>query len=152
MGSGTAIAPKPDDHRFGNPAWQERPFDLLVQSVLLGEEWWERVINSPGGVDPQNRRIVAFTARQFLDLVSISNVPWLNPEVIAATRTSGGKNLADGLRHFLREQMDPASASATNGFTVGVDLAATPGKVVLRNALIELIQYTPTTPRVGPDN
>ncbi len=150
-GGGTAIEPKAEDHRFSNPAWQERPFDLLVQSVLLSEEWWERVVQSPRGVDPQNKRIVAFTERQFLDLISISNIPWLNPEVIAATRSSGGKNLADGLRNLLREQMDPASASATNGFTVGVDLAATPGKVVLRNALIELIQYTPTTAKIGAE-
>ena len=93
--------------------------------------------------------MVAFCMRQWLDLMSPSNVPWLNPEVIQATRTSGGANLATGLRNLLRDQAAMHGGAVTNGFTVGKDLAATPGKVVFRNALIELIQYAPTTATVG---
>jgi polyhydroxyalkanoate synthase len=72
---------------------QQRPYDLLTQAVLLGEEWWDSIVRSPGGVDPHNQRIVAFTVRQWLDLMSPSNIPWLNPEVIDATRNTGGANL-----------------------------------------------------------
>jgi polyhydroxyalkanoate synthase len=145
MGQDVGIVPQPDDRRFADPAWRQRPFNLLTQAVLLGEEWWDSAIRSPGGVGPQNERIVAFTVRQWLDLVSPSNVPWLNPEVIEATRASGGRNLATGIGNFLREQAEAKSGAAAKGFTVGGNLAATPGKVVFRNALIELIQYTPTT-------
>ena len=97
MGGETVIAPQPGDDRFAHPAWRQRPYDLLTQAVLLGEEWWDSVVRSPGGVGRPNERMVAFCMRQWLDLMSPSNVPWLNPEVIEATRTSGGANLARGL-------------------------------------------------------
>jgi len=147
MGQQEPIVPQPGDHRFANPAWHQRPYSLLTQAVLLGEEWWDSVVRSPGGVGPHNERMVAFTTRQWLDLISPSNVPWLNPEVIGATRDTGGKNLLIGLGNYLRDQ----SGSAPSGFTVGKDVAATPGKVVFRNALIELIQYAPSTPKVGAE-
>ena len=146
-----AIAPQAGDHRFSHPAWQQRPYDLLTQAVLLGEEWWHGVVHSPGGVDSHNQRIVAFAVRQLLDLMSLSNVPWINPEVIEATRTTGGTNLVAGMRNFLRDQATAHGGATTNGFTVGVDLAATPGKIVFRNELIELIQYAPMTGTVGAE-
>ena len=151
MGRGKAIAPLPGDRRFVHPAWQQCPYDVLTQAVLLGEEWWDSVVRSPGGVDPHNQRIVAFTVRQWLDLMSPSNVPWLNPEVIEATRNTGGANLAAGMRNLLRDQAAAHGGAVTSSFTVGGNLAATPGKVVFRNALIELIQYAPTTATVGAE-
>jgi polyhydroxyalkanoate synthase len=151
MGQEDGITPDPNDHRFADAAWRRPPFNLLTQAVLLGEEWWDSVVHSPGGVDPHNERIVAFTVRQWLDLVSPSNVPWLNPEVIEATRASGGQNLAAGMTSFLREHTHAKTEGVQAGFVVGKDLAATPGKVVFRNGLIELIQYSPTTAAVGAE-
>ena len=151
MGGGKAIVPLPGDRRFAHPAWQQRPYDLLTQAVLLGEEWWDSIVRSPGGVDPRNQRIVAFTVRQWLDLMSPSNVPWLNPEVIEATRNTGGANLAAGMRNLLRDQAAAHGGTVTSSFTVGGNLAATPGKVVFRNALIEVIQYAPATATVGAE-
>jgi polyhydroxyalkanoate synthase len=151
-GGDPVITPPPGDHRFANPAWAKPPFNLLTQSVLLGEEWWDQLIHVAPGVSPPNERMVAFTMRQFLDMISPSNIPWLNPEVIEATRASGGKNLRDGLHNFLRDQTAPKDGeSAMKGFSVGGNLAATPGKVVFRNALMELIQYEPATPKVGAE-
>jgi polyhydroxyalkanoate synthase len=144
------ISPPPGDHRFDHPAWQVRPYSLLTQAVLLGEEWWESVVSAPGGVDPHNERIAAFAMRQWLDLVSPSNFPWLNPEVIEATRASGGANLAAGMQNLLRDQA-AGEGDGTTGFEAGRNLAVTPGKVVFRNALIELIQYAPATAKVGAE-
>ena len=79
---GCAISPQASDNRFAAPAWQAFPFSLMTQAVLLGEEWWESVVRTPSGVDQRNRDIVAFTVRQWLDLISPSNMPALNPEVI----------------------------------------------------------------------
>ncbi|MDR3462713.1 MAG: alpha/beta fold hydrolase [Beijerinckiaceae bacterium] len=142
------IEPASGDRRFAGAAWHDRPFDLVTQAVLLGEEWVENVVQTPGGVDKHNRDIVAFTVRQWLDFVSPSNIPWLNPEVIETTWSTGGRNLVTGLGNAVREL---AGGSTKRGFTVGADLAATPGKVVFRNELIELIQYAPTTPTVGAE-
>ena len=155
LGGPPAILPQPGDRRFEHEAWRARPYDMLSQAVLLGEEWWGKLVQGPGGVNPQNRRIVAFSVRQFLDLASPSNVAWLNPQVIAATRASGGANFAAGLRNLLRDQAAAHGGGAAPGelgaFRIGKDLAATPGKVVFRNALMELIQYSPTTELVGAE-
>jgi polyhydroxyalkanoate synthase len=151
LGGENIIAAKPGDHRFSNPAWQRRPYNMLVQSVLLGEEWWDKVVQTPRGVSPSNTKMVAFTMRQFLDLVSPSNVPWLNPEVIDATRASGGRNLVNGFENLLHDRTAPPAGAPSTGFKVGENLAATPGKIVFRNALMELIQYSPITEKVGAE-
>jgi polyhydroxyalkanoate synthase len=149
MGLVPAIVPSPDDRRFSNQAWQQRPYSLLVQAVLLGEEFCSDLVRNTPGVAPQNERMVAFTVRQWLDLISPSNVPWLNPEVIEATRASGGQNLRTGFKNLVRDSTASHGGGAGPAFVVGKDVAATPGKVVYRNALIELIQYAPATSMVA---
>jgi len=151
MGGEMAIRPAPDDHRFAGPAWQQYPYNLLTQAVLLGEEWLANVAKGPEGVGKPNARIVAFTVRQWLDLVSPSNVPWLNPEVIETTRASGGANLTAGMQNLLQDQAATNGGAPASRFIVGKDIAATPGKVVFRNALIELIQYAPATATIGAE-
>jgi polyhydroxyalkanoate synthase len=119
----------------------------MTQAVLLGEAWWDTVARSPGGVARPSERMVAFTTRQMLDVLSPSNVPWLNPEVIEAARATNGRNFLEGFGNYLRDQ----SRAVDTGFRVGRDVAATPGKVVYRNELIELIQYAPATPKVAAE-
>ncbi|GAN76550.1 PHA/PHB synthase family protein [Acidisphaera rubrifaciens] len=149
----SVIVPPPQDHRFQDPSWQAPPFNLLHQSFLLAEEWWAHATATPPGVARPDRRIVGFAIRQWLDTLSPSNVPWLNPEVIGATVHSGGANLREGFTNFLADAQEAMSGQAAHpdAPVVGVDLAATPGKVVLRNGLIELIQYTPATGQVRPE-
>ena len=149
-GQEPAMAPARGDMRFASPAWQQMPYHLLVQAVLLGEQWWEDLVAAAAGVAPASKRMVSFTLRQWLDLISPSNIPWLNPEVIAATRDSGGANLLAGMCNLMRDRIGGTSGSAAE-FTVGGNLATTPGKVVFRNELFELIQYTPTTPEVAAE-
>jgi len=149
MGSEPAIQPKADDRRFVHPGWQQHPFDCVLKAVLLGEEWCESVAQSPGGIGRPNERIVAYSVRQWLDLLSPTNIPWLNPEVIEATKQSGGRNFVEGMNNFLHDQANARGGAPDSAFVVGKDLAATPGKVVFRNKLMELIQYGPTTPTVG---
>ncbi|HEX2940817.1 MAG TPA: alpha/beta fold hydrolase, partial [Rhodopila sp.] len=150
MAGQTAIVPSPTDHRFADPAWRDPPFSLYAQAFLLAEEWWAQATDGPPGISRQNQRVVAFTARQMVDVFSPSNVPWLNPEVIGATQRTGGGNFINGLSHLLSDLQEAfgGQASRRNQFRVGQDLAATPGRVVFRNDLIELIQYAPATPHV----
>ena len=144
---GTLITPPPSDHRFADPAWNKPPYNLLAQSFLLLEDWMAQAAARPAGVNAGNRRVVAFAFRQLADMLSPSNLPWLNPEVMNATVHSGGRNFLAGLAHALADLRDVLSgnSAASATFRVGRDLAATPGQVVFRNALIELIQYAPAT-------
>jgi polyhydroxyalkanoate synthase len=95
--------------------------------------------------------LVTFAGRQWLDMWSPANFIWTNPEVLRAITDSGGANLWRGAMNFLDDARRLAlngAPAGVEGFEVGKDVAVTPGKVVYRNHLIELIQYTPTTPDV----
>jgi len=153
VGPAPCVAPQQNDHRFTSPAWQRQPFALVEQGFLLTEAWWQAAATGLPGVSHAHERMVAFTVRQMLDVVSPSNVPWFNPEVIEATLQTGGHNLLDGLANLAADIRHAANgeAAAETDFQIGRDLAATPGRVVLRNALIELIQYAPTTTTVRPE-
>jgi polyhydroxyalkanoate synthase len=153
IGPSPCIAPQAGDHRFTSPAWQRQPFALMEQAFLLTEAWWQAATTGLPGVAAAHERMVSFTVRQMLDVVSPSNVPWLNPEVIEATCQSSGHNLLNGLANFAADIRHAGIGDklAESGFQVGRDLAATPGRVVLRNALMELIQYAPATPTVRPE-
>ena len=77
LGGVAATAPEEKDRkdrRFAAPGWQQHPFDLLTQAVLLGEAWWNDLVDNPAGVNPRHRRIIRFTVRQWLDMISPSNV------------------------------------------------------------------------------
>ena len=147
----TAIVPLATDHRFADPAWRQPPFNLISQAFLLAEEWWANAAEGPAGIKRENQRIVSFATRQLVDMASPSNVPWFNPEVIQATKATGGENFISGAVNMLTDLQEALSGCpcGSDAFRIGQDLAATPGKVVFRNDLIELIQYTPTTPKVG---
>src|SRR5271166_6320603 len=106
--------------------------------------------SGPPGIYRGNQRVVSFTARQLVDMLSPSNVPWLNPEVIRAAAKTGGANFVAGAVNLLTDLEESLSGRACgqDERRIGRDLAATPGKIVFRNELIELIQYAPTTPEV----
>lgn len=148
------VEPLEQDRRFADPAWRQWPFNLIQQAFLLQQEWWQEATTGVRGVTPHHEQMVEFTARQWLDMVSPANTPATNPEVLAATVRSGGTNLWQGAMNFLddaRRQLSGEAPAGTENFVVGQDVALTPGKVVFRNRLIELIQYAPTTPKVGAE-
>ena len=148
-----AIEPKRTDYRFRDPAWQEPPFQAFAQAFLLSEQWWEKTTTGLPGVSAADERLVSFAVRQAVDAFSPSNVPWLNPEVIAATVEKRGENFLSGWFNMLTDIEETVSGrpAGENAFRVGRDLAATPGRVIFRNELIELIQYAPATDTVAPE-
>ncbi len=147
----SSLMPSATDHRFGDPRWQDLPFYLLQQGFLRTEAFWDEATRPLRGMEVPSQRMVSFLVRQALDVWSPSNFAALNPEVIAATANSGGRNFLSGLQNFLEDIAAGAGGRARSPLAVGHDIAAAPGKVVLRNALMELIQYSPATATTRPE-
>jgi polyhydroxyalkanoate synthase len=148
------IEPLPQDRRFRAEAWRRAPYDVVYQSFLLTQQWWHNATTGVHGVNAQHENIVAFGTRQWLDVFSPSNHPLLNPEVVDRTRMEMGMNFVRGAQNFLEDWERMAAGRGrvgTEAFRVGHEIAITPGKVVYRNRLIELIQYAPTTATVRPE-
>ena len=143
------IEPAPGDRRFQSAAWSEQPyFSLLKQSYLLYASYvreWLALLQLP----PADKQRLVFGARQYLDAIAPTNFPGTNPDVVQKAIASEGASLVQGLRN-LAEDAGKGRITMTDerAFDVGRNIALTPGSVVYRNELIELIQYDATTPDV----
>jgi poly[(R)-3-hydroxyalkanoate] polymerase subunit PhaC len=148
------VDPPQGDDRFRGEAWRRLPYRLWLQSFLLTEEWWREATSDVAGVSPHHGNVVSFTTRQCLDVLSPANGPWSNPEIMEKTLQSQGRNLLAGAGNWLEDvnralnRQPPVGAEA---FRVGQEVAATPGRVIYSNHLIELIQYAPATPTMAPE-
>ena len=145
------IEPLPHDHRFDHESWQQWPYNLIHQSFLLTQQWWYNAACDIDGVTERDEHVVSFVTRQMLDMASPSNFIATNPEVASATLNEGGGNLMRGMQNFLEDWERAISGKPAVGaeeFVPGRDVATTPGKVVFRTHLLELIQYAPQTDSV----
>ena len=138
------------DKRFSAPDWEQNPiFDALKQIYLLTATTLLKTASEVEGLDEQQQRKLVFYLRQFLDAISPTNVLFTNPQVLHEIVQSGGKNLVSGMEHLLRDlNAGQMKMTDTDAFAPGRNLALTPGQVIYRNRLVELIQYTPTTGKV----
>src|SRR5919204_2137842 len=146
----SVIQPEPSDRRFSAADWQRNAaFDAIKQSYLLSATTLLKLAAEVEGLDRAQQRKLQFYLRQFLDAISPTNYLFTNPQVIHATIESGGQNLVDGTQHLLRDlQAGEIKMTDTEAFRPGRNLAMTPGQVVHRNKLVELIQYAPATDSV----
>ncbi|HTQ01963.1 MAG TPA: class I poly(R)-hydroxyalkanoic acid synthase [Casimicrobiaceae bacterium] len=144
------IAEQPaGDRRFRDPAWHEQPFySLMRQSYLLYAGYLGELARL-APLPPAEKRRVEFTTRQYLDAIAPTNYPGTNPDVLRHAIETEGASLVQGLRNLAEDaRKGRITMTDERAFAVGRNLAVTPGDVVFRNELIELIQYDATTPKV----
>jgi polyhydroxyalkanoate synthase subunit PhaC len=149
-----AAIPDPRDPRFRHPDWSTNQFfDTIKQGYLLLSRWGETLVTKADGLDPHLRHKAEFYVRQLTAALSPSNFVGTNPELLRETLAENGENLVRGLG-MLAEDIEAGGGelkirqSDASKFSVGVNLATTPGKVVFRNDTMELLQYTPQTETV----
>jgi polyhydroxyalkanoate synthase len=142
------------ERRMSGDAWQKWPFKVFAQVHQTSKDWLKEATIGVEGVRSENEIMVHAIADQILDMVSPANLPLTNPDVLRTTAKEKGGNLFRGIKMLAS---DTIRGAATNGlaendaYKVGENIAVTPGKVVFRNALIELIQYSPVTAEVGAE-
>ncbi|MBD2746843.1 class I poly(R)-hydroxyalkanoic acid synthase [Microvirga sp. BT688] len=146
--------PEPKDNRFKDPEWSENPiFDFLKQAYLISSRWAEELVENADGLDERTRHKAQFYLKQLSSALSPSNFLLTNPELIRETMRENGANLVRGIT-MLAEDIEAGQGelkirqSDPSNFRIGANIANTPGKVIFRNELIELIQYAPATEKV----
>jgi polyhydroxyalkanoate synthase len=149
------IAADKGDRRFRDAAWSENAiFDYIKQSYLLSARWLRATVNDVDGIGEKDAQKIDFYTRQFVDALAPTNFLMTNPEVLRATRESGGENLVRGLENLLKDLERgqgrlAISMTDRSAFEIGRNVAVTPGKVVAETSLAQLIQYEPTTETVA---
>jgi polyhydroxyalkanoate synthase len=144
----------PQDNRFRAAEWQSFPFNVYAHAFLSVERWWEAATTGIRGVSKQHENAVTFAARQVLDTAAPSNFILTNPTAFKRTYAEHGRNLVRGFTNLVddlgraRSGRGPAGSES---FIAGKTVAITPGKVVHRTPLAEIIQYAPATDRVRPE-
>ncbi|TPE62670.1 class I poly(R)-hydroxyalkanoic acid synthase [Sandaracinobacter neustonicus] len=139
-----------EDKRFKSDSWDSAPvFDLVRKSYLLASHYLTEGLGSFQGLSDEERKRLAFQAKQFVDAMSPANFATLNPDVIAAAQATDGESLLKGLRHLLDDlKRGKMSMTDETAFEVGRNVAATPGQVIWEGRLFQLIHYAPLTEQV----
>jgi len=151
---GPAIEPEPGDRRFEDPEWGRNAFfDFLKQVYLVTARWAADLVENAEGLDEHARQKTRFYVKQLTEALSPSNFVLTNPQLLRETLESDGDNLVRGMRMLAEDIMAGKGElrlrqSDRSKFELGKNIATTPGKVVARNELVEIIQYQPSTETV----
>jgi polyhydroxyalkanoate synthase subunit PhaC len=146
--SADVIEAKADDNRFSDPEWtRSAAWDILKESYLLVTHYFHDCVYRTPGLPENERRRAAFWLRNFLNALAPTNFLWTNPVALRKAYETRGGSLLHGMQNLLRDiKVGSVSMVEPDAFEVGTNLATTPGKVVLRNRLLEVIHYVPTRP------
>jgi polyhydroxyalkanoate synthase len=146
--------PTKGDNRFKDEQWEEHfLFDFIKQSYLITARHIHDVVSNVEGLPADTQKKVNFFTRQYVDALSPSNFALTNPAVFRETVKSHGQNLIKGLNNLLRDMEEGNGQlrirmTDTSAFELGKNVATTPGKVVYRTELMELLQFAPATAEV----
>ncbi len=149
--SGAPLAPGHENLGFGGAAWNVWPFNAYARAYANWAGWWQQALTPPPAAQKPALARANFAGRMLLEAASPANFLHTNPELLERTAAESGRNLIRGFKNWLddaRRAVEGGRPPGTEAFAVGKDVAVTPGKVVYRNRLIELLQYSPQTPNV----
>ena len=149
--SGQPVAPANDDKQFSSEAWSHWPFNVMARGYLNWSQFMNQATADVPGLSQRSADLVKFSSRQLLEAASPANNLLANPELLELTRAQSGQNLIDGFKNWLEDidaTLKHKPPAGSERFKVGENVAVTPGKVVYRNDLIEVIQYAATTASV----
>ena len=151
---GRPTAPRVADKRFSDPEWRDNPvYDFVHKAFLMGSDWANALVDQTDTLDAATKEKARFYMRQIFSALSPSNFVPTNPELLRETLKENGGNLVRGMK-MLAEDLAAGDGELrirltdTSKFELGVNMAMSPGKVVFRNDLMELLQYSPSTPDV----
>jgi len=149
-GDGPASIPEPErDRRFAAKAWRDQPYFALLKSAYLLYSDYVRELTELAQADPDTKKRLAFVAGQYINAIAPSNYLATNPDALRLALDYGGASIVQGASNLIADaQRGRIAMTDETAFEVGRNLATTPGSVVFKNELIELIQYAPTTPTV----
>jgi len=136
---------------FTDPSWNLWPFNLYAKTYTNWASWMQEALSAGAQAPNPDQQRLRFATEQFLAAASPANFLHTNPELLNKTVAQSGQNLVRGLKHWLEDAQGALTGrrpGASGQFKVGVDVAVTPGKVVFRNRLMELLQYSPQTENV----
>jgi polyhydroxyalkanoate synthase subunit PhaC len=148
---GQRLAHERDNPEFGGATWNEWPFNVFARTYGNWASWWQQALGAGSEMSGRNADLMRFISRQMLDAASPANFLHTNPELLEYTRAESGQNLVSGFRNWcedLERLLRGGRPAGAERFEIGKQVAVTPGKVVFRNRLIELIQYSAQTPSV----
>ena len=145
------VSPEPGDRRFSAPEWRDSPiYDYLHQAYLLNTQYLKQVVEVMPAEDEKAKNRLRFVARQLADAMAPSNFAATNPEFIKLALETKGQSITDGINNLIRDfEKGRISMTDESVFEIGRNIATTEGAVVYENELMQLIQYTPLTPKVG---
>ena len=154
---GTLEAP-PDrtasDRRFANPLWEQHPyFNFVKQQYMMNAEALAQAVEDVEDMEPREKQRLQYFSRQIIDMMSPTNFLATNPDALQRAVDTEGESLIQGLENLISDleankgEMIVRLADES-AFELGENIATTPGKVVFRNRMFELIQFTPTTEKV----
>lgn len=157
LAKGTLSAPEdrtPRDRRFSNPLWETHPyFNYVKQQYLINAEALSQAVEDVTDMEPREKQRLAYFSRQIIDMMSPTNFLATNPDALERAIETEGESLIKGVENLISDLEANGGElivklADENAFELGRNIATTPGKVVFRNRMFELIQYTPTTEKV----
>ena len=157
LAAGSLEAPTdstPTDRRFKNPLWQTHPyFNFLKQQYMLNAQAVEKSLSEMDGLDGEEKKRLEYFSSQIIDMLAPTNFLATNPDALTKAVETEGESLVRGLENMIADMEANGgnlvvSLADRDAFNVGENLATTPGDVVFRNKMFELIQYAPSTKKV----